>query len=123
MAVYPVVGQVSYKGEPADGAVVVFQGIDEKLMGQQAPLPRAKCDTDGRFSLTSFKRGDGAPAGNYCVAIVWPSKVKSGEHMDPEEAERLSRDRLQGKYSDPKNPVFKVEVLADDNVLDPFIVE
>ena len=58
---YPVSGVVRFKGEPLAGAVVSFTGGGKSAVGTT--------DASGRYTLTTHKAGDGAPAGHYKVAI------------------------------------------------------
>ena len=62
---YPVSGKVTYKGEPVEGATVSFLPSAE---GGQAAS--GVTDASGQYKLTSFKKDDGAVAGQYKVAIA-----------------------------------------------------
>ncbi len=65
---YPVSGQVVLKDGSTlpMGGRVVFELVDSD------PLLQAKgyFESDGRFQLTTFENGDGAPAGEYQVMVV-----------------------------------------------------
>jgi hypothetical protein len=67
--VYPVRGQVLCDGKPAAQAMVTFHPIEEG--GSEAVHPVGYADERGYFTLTSYTTGDGAPAGEYRVAVVW----------------------------------------------------
>ncbi|MDR3634785.1 MAG: carboxypeptidase-like regulatory domain-containing protein [Isosphaeraceae bacterium] len=97
-------------GKPAAGATVSFHPA-----GQTKPLPfvpHGRVDTDGTFRLTSYKVGDGTPAGEYDVTVTWRSTNPDGEDMGP--------DRLKGKYADPKKPLCRTTVREGENLLEPF---
>jgi hypothetical protein len=66
-AVYPVRGRVLVDGKPAAHAQVAFHAVD----AAGDPHPVGNADGDGYFSLTTYKQGDGAPAGEYLVTVLW----------------------------------------------------
>ncbi len=70
--VFPVRGQFVFQGRPLAGAFVVFHPLDgsEPLTVE----PRAHTGQDGRFVLTTYATGDGAPAGEYAVTVQWPEE-------------------------------------------------
>lgn len=110
MEVYPVHGTVSLNGTPAAGADLVFYGTDEALQTVDAPIPKARADEQGRYEVSSFEPGDGAPAGEYRVTVVW----RQSDSNDPENRD-LARDRLQGKYADPQTSPLRVTVKPEPN--------
>lgn len=66
---YPVSGQVLYNGEPLKGVSLAFHPGDPKRdIGYPA---HAKTDEQGRFKLTSYVQYDGAPEGDYKVALAF----------------------------------------------------
>src|SRR5438270_6044767 len=71
--VFPVQGQVLFQGKPATGAQVVFQRVGT---GGNAPVRASgQVDTAGKFVLTTYAAGDGAPAGEYEVTVErWISR-------------------------------------------------
>jgi hypothetical protein len=118
---YPVTGKVTVKGLPAAGAVIVFhpQGGSESL---QKLRPHATVQRDGSFELTCYRPRDGAPAGDYKVAVVWevaelpPGAVASD---DPESMPEAP-DRLGGLYQSPEISKLKATVQPGSNQLEPF---
>ena len=56
-------GRVTLNGKPVEGATVLFSSKQLKLTAY------GKTDKTGRFQLTTYESGDGAPAGHYQVAI------------------------------------------------------
>jgi hypothetical protein len=66
--VYPVQGQVLVKGRPAAQAQVTFHPLDG---GPDAVRPVGHVDEHGRFRLTTYGDGDGAPEGEYRVTVQW----------------------------------------------------
>ena len=67
--VYPVQGQVLVKGRPAARAQVTFHPLDDS--GPEAVRPVGHVDEQGRFRLTTYADGDGAPEGEYRVTVQW----------------------------------------------------
>lgn len=59
----PAGGTVQYKGEPVEGATVVFVPQGHK----QAAT--AQTDASGKFQLQTYKPGDGAVPGEYKVTV------------------------------------------------------
>ena len=111
--IYPVSGQVTYKGAPASGAAVFFhrQGgdpIDE-------PTILGIVQADGSFELVCGPLGKGAPPGNYDVLIEWKRVTGPGKPRP-----QTGPDRLKGRYADPKRPLLHATVEARANHLPPF---
>ncbi len=74
-----------------------------------ALCPHAIVEPDGSFRLTTYRTGDGAPAGSYALTVSWPLPPVRGREEGP--------DRLRGRYADPARPLRRVEVAAGDNDL------
>lgn len=76
---YPVEGRVTFKedGAPMRRGQVVFEPIDST----QAVSASGYIDDDGYFILTTFKRDDGAFAGEY-RAVVMPPFPTHGKDLD-----------------------------------------
>jgi hypothetical protein len=116
---YPVHGKVTYKGEAASGAIVIFHPKNDNAVN--AVRPTGTVDDKGEFTLTSYQEGDGAPEGAYYVLVRWPEtdaprpkgKVAKYNRGVPE-------DFLKGRYQDHKKPKFEVEIKPDKNDLPPF---
>src|SRR5215471_17323700 len=70
---YPVHGEIfAAQGKdrtPAAGAVVVFHSTASA--SGEGPRPTARVGEDGKFALTTYIKGDGAPAGDYSITIEW----------------------------------------------------
>lgn len=114
-AVFQVSGRVTFKGESMAGAVIGFHPLND-------PDPRAvhatgSADGDGRFSLTTYATGDGAPAGEYAVTVYWPGK-RPKEKVEPGEDVELPPDRLARVYSNPKSTKLRGTVRKQANTID-----
>lgn len=115
-ALHPVSGVVTYQGQPAAGArVVLVSATPKEMKGKDAAIPAATADAQGKFRITSFVEGDGAPAGEYAVTVTWIEVLKPSN--DPES--QIERDRLKGKYVDPTTSGLKATVAPGDNQLPP----
>lgn len=109
---YPVSGQVTYKGKPATGARVIFFFASGQMQEQVLPTPQATADEDGNFRVSCFGDEDGAPAGDYRIAIVWredPSRKVRGDYRPP--------DRLKGRYGNPRRSGLTATVVEGKNIL------
>lgn len=81
----PVTGQVLFKGKPVDDARVTFHGRTESG-GRSAS---GKTDSQGNFSLTTFKSGDGAVPGDYVITVSKAAESAKAldTSLDPETGE------------------------------------
>ena len=114
---YPTHGKVLVDGKPIEGARVIFcpVGGSEDF---QKERPFAVTDAGGEFSLTTFQKGDGAPAGEYNVMI------RNGRPKSREEANRRSSGpRVARQYGKPLTSGVTVTVEKIENDLAPFELE
>jgi hypothetical protein len=109
--VHPVRGKVLYKGQPAKGAFVLLAPLKEPAENPD-PRPRGTVGDDGTFVLGTYEREDGAPAGEYTVAITWEGGVLPDGREEP-------TDKLHGRY-DLSNTRLKATVKEGPNELPPF---
>jgi hypothetical protein len=110
---YPVSGTVTFKGQPAGGAAVFFHRQGSDPMNEHAIMGIVR--DDGYFTLVCGPLGDGAPPGEYDVLIQWRQDLNQAKGLA-----RKARDRLKGRYADPKSPRFHALVKAETNHLPPF---
>jgi len=113
---FPVTGKVlDANKKPALGALVVLHpvGGDEK-----DPRASGTVEADGTVKFTTYTAGDGAPAGDYEVTVVWIPARKTA--FDAE-----GKDQLGGRYATPKrSPIPKFTVKADGpNELPPITLK
>jgi hypothetical protein len=113
----PVKGKVIYKGNPIQGAAVVFhpQGGDDL----RAIPPSGVTGEDGDFTLTTDKK-EGAPAGDYVVTITWPKASREEGKMSMTPID--TSDQLHGAYATPAKGI-KVAIKSGENQLDPFVLK
>jgi hypothetical protein len=106
--VFPVQGQVLFDGKPATGAHVVFHPVGKS--GGGALRPAGQVDHDGKFTLTTFQSGDGAPEGEYAVTVeLWESKN-----------DNPAVNRLPGRYQQAKTSGLTAKVAPGENQVPVF---
>jgi hypothetical protein len=105
---YPVRGKVLYRGEAAANVDVYFHPVGAG--SERAQRPHGRTNAQGELELTTRRRGDGAPEGEYRVTFFWA------------EAENVEEpaDRLGGRYRDPATSAFRIQVRPEENKIDPF---
>ncbi|CAN0381755.1 unnamed protein product, partial [Ectocarpus sp. 4 AP-2014] len=110
---YPVSGLILVDGEAVAGVELVYYPTTPFPKGLPIPTPRAFTDRAGRYTASTYTGGDGAPAGEYRLAVLWMTEMPEGG--DPEEF--MQTDRLAGKYADPLSSGITVTVVPGDNEL------
>jgi hypothetical protein len=105
LPLYPVTGQVSFKGKPTPGALVVFQHLQHN-----AVQPSGYVREDGSFQLTTYAKDDGAPEGEYTVMITWTER---DARPDPKTGE--VPNRLPARYASPRTSGLRVKVEKGTN--------
>ena len=113
--VYPVQGKVLVKGQPAQGARVVFYPTASEVDGKKLPTPAGETDESGEFRLESYTSKDGAPVGDYKVGITWlaPPPPNATGIFD-------QKDRLAGRYSKPDSSKLTAHVEKGGGEIPPF---
>lgn len=98
-AVYPVTGVLLLGGVAASGAHVSFHPVGGTGPGRGFPA-RGLVDGEGKFQLTTYTTGDGAPEGDYIVTVYWaaPQPAASHDEEDDDSANELPPDRLGGRF-------------------------
>jgi hypothetical protein len=109
---YPTTGRVKVNGQPAKGAMVVFHHVGD--WGEKSIVPRAWTDDAGRFTLSTYGVGDGAPAGEYRVAVQWPA-YRRGKNVGP--------DLLGGKFAKSATSGLTARVAEGTNELPAFEIK
>ncbi len=129
---YPVRGKVTYRAQPAEGAIVTLMADGEApLTKQGSPIvPMGIAGEDGTFKINSTGLGEGAPAGKYKVLITWrpsskiaaakPLLARKKKSSDYNPNDLMPADAFDGRYSNPGKPLFTAEVKAEPNELPPF---
>tara|TARA_R110002095_G_scaffold212564_3_gene201979 strand:+ start:7336 stop:7785 length:450 start_codon:yes stop_codon:yes gene_type:complete len=99
----PITGVVLVDGKPA--ADLQVKAIPENPEGVTELLPIAGfTDPEGKFSLSTYESGDGAPEGDYKLIFMWGQRsLMRGGYGAP--------DKLKKKYLDPKKSEYSVKVV------------
>lgn len=109
--VHAIAGKLIVGGRPAGNSRVVFHPIEK---GAGAPLvPVANTQPDGTFRLTTYTHGDGAPAGEYVVTVVWVNEAVPVDEC--EGVDLMTHDRLCGLYADPVTSSLRATVTPGNN--------
>jgi hypothetical protein len=101
--VYPVSGKVTFKGQPVEGASVVF--VPSRPGGQAAS---GTSDASGKYKLTTYNAADGALPGKYNVKVFKYDKTgrdpsKSVQNLSDEEDQAIFKENVTGAATPPKN--------------------
>jgi len=114
LAAYPAKGKVLIDDKPAKDVFVYFIPTGTSAGG--AYSPSGQTDEEGRFVLSTYEPGDGAPVGEYTVTVEWPEKLNiiSGQ---------WEGDRLKGRYSDPQKSTLKRRIEAKENEVEPLLLK
>ena len=110
----PVRGVVKYKGKPLAGISVSFH--PQFNIGSVKFTPSGLTGPNGEFTLSTAAAGDGAPPGEYVVTFEF-LQVQSDRASSGIEKEV---DLLKGKYSDPSQSKWRLQIHKGENILEPF---
>jgi hypothetical protein len=113
---FPVRGQVLYEGKPIPDALVIFHPLNDP--GPRAMRPLGRVGADGRFTLTTYRAGDGAPAGDYAVTVTW-QKDEDRQNV-PAEERKDEPNLLPERYGRPETSGLRVHVGEGVNDFPPF---
>jgi hypothetical protein len=106
---YAVEGRVLVNGEPAENLSVAFHPLDRD---KNVLCPVGRTNSKGIFHLMTRSNGDGAPAGEYHVTLVWPDgSIDECECSDP-----ALHDRLKGLYAKADQSTYRVKVGTSGNL-------
>ena len=111
--VYVARGQVLFLGRPTPHAFIALHPLDPK--DKDVPHPTAYTDAAGRFDLSTYASGDGAPVGDYAVTIVWWVSAPVKDAQEGDDAPTLNR--LPSRYSDAKTTNLRAQIGAGVNEL------
>ena len=102
---FKVTGQVTVDGNVPEPPVqiVCYPQISGGGDATPAVLPSCMSKEDGTFSCTTYRDGDGAPAGDYRLTVTWREIDQRTRKIKP-------KDKLNGRYSDAKKSEIKFTV-------------
>lgn len=105
---YPAAGRVTINGMAPEGARVHLHPVGKKV-DQRNSSPWGIVQKDGKFTLSTYQKGDGAPLGEYKVTLRWP--------FEPNEPDL--GDRLGFAFTTPEKSQWQVTITTGDNELPP----
>jgi hypothetical protein len=114
---HPVRGQVFVGGKPAEGAVVVFHAAASSGTKASSERPAGRVQADGSFTLGTFVPGDGAPAGDYVVAIAWPGDA-APTAMGA--VSKKATPKLALQYGDARKTPLRAKIVEGSNDIPAF---
>ncbi len=88
--------------------------LDDPVLARLGP--HAVVAADGSFRITTFRTGDGAPAGRYALTVTWRLPPRPGK-------EEEGPDRFKGRYADPRRPVRQVDIAEGENNLGTILLK
>jgi hypothetical protein len=100
-------GTVTYKGKPVPNGSVLF-------VPDGGPTATGEIGPDGSYTLTTFKKGDGAVLGPHKVIISATQDM--GDRL-PEDRSPMPPPIVPEKYSSYGTTDLKVEVKDEENVI------
>ena len=109
----PVTGYITVNDQVPQGAIVSLHPVGESV-DKRGSRPSGIVQEDGRYTLTTYEFGDGAPAGEYIVTVYWPEKPELGG---------LSPDRLGLRYATTKSSDLRLSVAGSGAPLKPIAIE
>jgi hypothetical protein len=115
---YKVSGRVLLDGRPLAGATVALIPKDKSKF-RLNERPQAVTDADGKFAMGTYNTGDGAPAGDYGVAIAMNTLEADMDDTNPVPGRR-PRVRIPAHYHNPDQSGLALTVAEKDNEVPPF---
>jgi hypothetical protein len=112
--IHPVSGVVTLDGQPIEGARLSLISLQGQKPGDITP--NGISDAEGKFQISTYAVGDGAPDGAYAIIVSWP-EIRNAGGSEPE----YGKERLPPKYQQPEKSGFVVTVSED--LLDPVNLE
>jgi len=113
LEVYPVSGVVTFSGQQIPDATLVLHPVTPPAEGKTFYLPRAVVGQDGAFEFTTYRKGDGAPPGEYKVSFSWLGPLAG---LDEEEEDRLP-EQMPRRLTRPETSGISVTVNEGVNEL------
>lgn len=115
MNVYATSGQVTLDGKPVGNAHVALIPVDKEKFPRERP--HGITDDQGRFTLSTYLQNDGAPEGDFQVAI------RSASSLDDDGSDQRKANTLPAIYADPSSSGIKVTIKPGKNELPAFALK
>jgi hypothetical protein len=114
--VYRTSGKITFEGKPLAGALVLFRKAE---VDPKVPSPIGTTGEDGTFTLHTYEPDDGAPPGDYLVAVSIRPPNRDGGGGLAKKKDEAPAIIVRGRYADPKTSGLKATVKPIGNTLDP----
>lgn len=115
----PVTGRVTFKGDPAAGAELLFFPADAASdAAGKGPVTKGSVAPDGALFVQTIVpqgTGEGAPPGQYAVTVSWKKPLRPDDRDTD-----FGPELLPKRYQDRKNSGLNVEIKPGKNDLQPF---
>lgn len=111
--IFAVQGTLTVDGQPAANASVAFHPAAPA--NNRLVCPVAITNRDGSYQLSTAARGEGAPAGEYIVTVIWPNPDEPFDECECLDFKR--HDLFRGQYADPKTSTLRAFVQPQRNVI------
>jgi hypothetical protein len=96
--VFPVRGRLTVEGKPIKGVAIHFVPVNAN--DRASLMPVALTDADGRYVLMAYQGSEGAPAGEYIVALNFGDvKARDKKSENGEESGDGSSDKFRDDYT------------------------
>lgn len=112
--VFPTCGSVTFNGKPIPDASIRLHPVAPQDDGKPVYVPRGWVDESGKFELSTYRQGDGAPPGDYRVSFSWVGPL---DGVSEDEEDRL-RELLPQRYNSASTSGIMVTVTDGENLLD-----
>lgn len=113
---HKVHGRLSFRSQTTPGARVAFIPVDARLLDASPRIrPNGRCDALGNFTLTTYLKDDGAPAGEYRVMLYWDRNAPSDDDESNEDDRPAPRNALPPEYGDRDKTPLSFIVQAKEN--------
>lgn len=99
---YPVTGVVIVDGQPAEAVRITLNDV-KGMDPNQPTFSETFSDKDGKFSVSTYEKGDGVPEGEYTLTFYWGT-------INPFNMQYGGEDKLKQKYTDPATSKISVKV-------------
>ena len=99
---YPVTGEVYVDAQPAAELQVYCHSV-AGIDAMDPTVSSALTDKTGKFEISTYESADGVPEGEYVLTFTW-------KEYSPITGGYDGKDKLDGRYSNPKQSRFRFKV-------------
>lgn len=114
LKVHPVSGRITLDSQPLPNAMIVLHPKDKS--NPKHISSRAQTDAQGNFKVSTYDQGDGAPAGDYVVTVLFHRATETPDGVVP------GPNLLSPQIASPDTSDIQVKVAEGQNELQPIEV-